>query len=587
MNRSVVIIFKYELLGTVRMFNEIEDILKLKGIKNIPAFLNPTEDCVEDRYLFNNIEKARDVYVKNIDNQGEISIVVDCDCDGYSSAAVMYMYTKLISPSIHINYYIHRGKAHGLNDHLEDILNDSSKLVIVPDAGTGDGEECKQLIEAGKSVIILDHHSVIPNGNEAIIVNNQLSEKITDKALTGVGITYKFCKVLDDYYKTDYADRFLDLVAFGLIGDSADMTNLETRYYTMKGIEMLQNKTGNDELLAFLTEKSMYSMNNRVSITGIAFYINPLINSMIRLGDYEDKIIMFEAMCNSPRRIERKVRSQGVVEMSLQEYTWRACTATNRKQKTMTDNSALALSEEIKQYKLDKYPIIVCNAGDDVESNSIGLIANKLASMYQRPCLLMRRYGNMCSGSGRGYSKCEIRDFRSWCEETGLFDKTQGHAGAFGVSIEFDKTNDLFELLSEMKPISGFTYYVSGVYKAPVLSSQLVKNVAKYDYIWGGGVDEPLFVVTDLVINKHGIKLLGQKKNAIVFNYHNIDFVKSTRASSLQDLYNKIINCGDNIEFTIVGRFCFDYKTHSVPTVMIEDMSFKKSEKKRNVFGVQ
>ncbi|MDO5399257.1 MAG: hypothetical protein Q4G33_15175, partial [bacterium] len=485
-----------------------------------------------------------------------------------------------------INYYIHKGKIHGLSEHLEDILNDSSKLVIVPDAGTGDSEECKRLIEAGKSVIILDHHSVESNGNEAIIVNNQLSEKITDKALTGVGVTYKFCKVLDDYYKTNYADRFLDLVAFGLIGDSADMTSLQTRYYTMKGIEMLQNRTGYNELLAFLTKKTIYSMNNRVSIIGIAFYINPLINSMIRLGEYNDKVIMFEAMCNSSRRIERKVRGQGVVEMSLQEYIWRACTSTNKKQKTMTDKTAMFLSEEIEQYKLDKYPIIVCNAGDDVEANSIGLIANKLASMYQRPCLLMKKYGDVCSGSGRGYNKCEIRDFRSWCEKTGLFIKTQGHPGAFGVSIAYDMTNELFELLSRMKPISEITYYVSGVYKASALSSQLVKNVAKYDYIWGGGVDEPLFIVKNLVINKHGIKLLGQKKNAIVFNYHDINFVKFTRVASLQELYSQIINCGDNIEFTVVGKFCFDYKTHSIPTVIVEDMSFRKSEKRRNVFGV-
>ena len=77
----------------------------------------------------------------------------------------------------------------------------------------------------------------------------------------------------------------------------------------------------------------MYSMNNNVTINGIAFYINPLINSMIRLGDFEDKRILFEAMCNSDRLIERKVKGKGLMLMTLQEYSYKACESTNNKQR--------------------------------------------------------------------------------------------------------------------------------------------------------------------------------------------------------------------------------------------------------------
>lgn len=34
--------FKYDVLGHVRFGNELEDILKLKGIQDISSFLNPT-----------------------------------------------------------------------------------------------------------------------------------------------------------------------------------------------------------------------------------------------------------------------------------------------------------------------------------------------------------------------------------------------------------------------------------------------------------------------------------------------------------------------------------------------------------------
>ncbi len=45
---------------------------------------------------------------------------------------------------------------------------------------------------------------------------------------------------------------------------------------------------------------------------------------------------------------------------------------------------------------------------------------------YQRPCLLMRRKGDICKGSGRGSDKCEILDFNQWCKDTGLFNKVEG-----------------------------------------------------------------------------------------------------------------------------------------------------------------
>ncbi len=41
----------------------------------------------------------------------------------------------------------------------------------------------------------------------------------------------------------------------------------------------------------------------------------------------------------------------------------------------------------------------------------------------------MRRKGQVCKGSGRGYDKCEIQDFNKWCKETGLFTLVEGHAG--------------------------------------------------------------------------------------------------------------------------------------------------------------
>lgn len=569
--------FKYEVLGQVRFGNELEDILKLKGITDINSFLNPTIKNTESELLFNNIEKARDVLVEHIEKNSVIDLVVDCDVDGTTSGANIYQYIKRIKPSIEIRYFIHKGKSHGLDEFVEEICLDDSQLVIVPDAGTGDIDECAKIVGSGKDIIILDHHSISDEGNPAIVINNQLSEKVTDKAMTGVGITYKFTKLLDKYYGVNYADDYLDLVALGMIGDRADTMNLQTRYLILEGLNQIREKTNKNKLIRTLVDAQMYSMDYKITINGIGFYVCPLINSLIRLGEFEDKRYMFEAFINSDKMLERKVRGKGIVEMTIQEYVLKACESSNRKQKKMTEESASILSEEIEKFGMDKLPILVCNARDDVDSNSTGLIANRLADQYQRPCLLMRRKGDLCKGSGRGYEKCEIRDFNQWCKDTGLFAKVDGHPGAFGCEIPFDNTNKLFQMLSTMKKIDEPTYYVYNVYDALQLHDQIIKNVAKYDYIWGNTVSEPIFLIKNIPCNKYNINLIGSKQNKIEFTYHNIKFTKQTKGSSLAKLYKEILSVGDNVKFDIVGRFSIDTRNGKCPQVIIEDMIFEKS----------
>lgn len=571
--------FKYDVLGKVRFGSELEDILKLKGIKDINSFLNPTIKNTESELLFDNIEKARDVFIKHIKNKSIIDLLVDCDVDGFTSASNIYQYTKQINPNIEIRCFIHKGKAHGLSEFVDVMCEDDSKLVIIPDASSGDSKECEKLIKSGKDVIILDHHSIDASDNPAIVVNNQLSNKVTDKAMTGVGITYKFTKLLDEYYGVKYADDYLDLVALGMIGDRADVVNLQTRYLILKGLEQIRNKINKNKLISVLVDAQMYSMNNKITINGIGFYICPLMNSMIRLGEYEDKCYMFEALCNSDKMLDRKVRGKGVVNMTIQEYVLKACQSSNRKQKKITENSAAALSEEIKQFNLNKLPILVCNAKDNVDSNSTGLIANRLADQYQRPCLLMRRKGDVCRGSGRGSDKCEILNFNQWCKDTGLFNKVEGHPNAFGCEIYFENTNKLFSLLSTMRKIDEPTYHVYNVYEANQIHDQIIKNVAKWDGIWGNTVSEPIFLIKNVPCNKYSLYLLGAKQNKIEFVYHNIKFVKQTRGSSLASLYKEIISIGDNFEFDIIGRFSIDYKSGKVAQVIVEDWMFYKSEK--------
>lgn len=522
--------------------------------------------------------------VKHLSNKTSISLLVDCDDDGYTSAALIYQYLKRLDDDVNFTIYVHENKVHGLTDVIDDMVMNKDGLVIIPDAGTGNIEECKRLYEAGKEVIILDHHNIDPKDNPAIIVNNQLSKNVTDKSMTGVGIVYKFAQVLDDYFNVKYADDYLDLVCVGMIADRADLSNLQSRYYVLKGLEQLKNKVNKNKLLQTFVEAQEYSMNYDVTINGVGFYICPLMNSMIRLGEYSDKKIMFEALCNSDRKLPRKVRGKGEIVMSIQEYTLRACQSTVRKQRKLTIEYSDELSKDIEKHDFHKLPIILYNAGEDIEKDLVGLIANRLADTYQRPCILLKNYGNVCAGSARGYEKSGIVNLNKWCKETKLFNYAEGHANAFGLAIDLDKTDELIKLVYSMPKIESLAYNVYGIYDDKTLNSTLIKLIGKYNYVWGCGITEPLFCIKNIIVNKYNIYLLGKRQNRIEFLYHDIKFIFMTKGSSLVKKYRDIVESGDNIKFDIIGKFQINMKKEA--QIMIDDFMFEKSNKKINVFGV-
>ena len=154
-------------------------------------------------------------------------------------------------------------------------MPENINLLIIPDASTNDIEQCKSLKEKGLDIIILDHH--ISNGINpyAIVVNNQMC-KYQNKALSGVGIVYKFLQALDEETWNEYADNFLDLVALGNIADVMDIREFETRRLIDKGLANIKN-----HLIKALIEKQSYSMGKTINITNIQFYIVPLINALV------------------------------------------------------------------------------------------------------------------------------------------------------------------------------------------------------------------------------------------------------------------------------------------------------------------
>ena len=225
------------------------NLLRARGVNDVNQYLTPDESCLNSPFFLNNIKNGF-LLLESILNleDSKILLVVDCDVDGFTSSAIMWNYIKAIAPTQYIDFILHEHKAHGLQDHIDNIINSPIHydLIILPDSSSNDYEYHEKLKEIGTKCLILDHHEIDDNqliSDNAVIINNQLSINYPNKDLTGAGVTWQFCRAHEGLRITSskYAEDLIDLAALGICGDMGSILNLENRYIMLKGFNHVKN----------------------------------------------------------------------------------------------------------------------------------------------------------------------------------------------------------------------------------------------------------------------------------------------------------------------------------------------------------
>ena len=501
-----------------------EFVLSNRNIEDPDKYLSLTKDDVHHYSLLENIEKAKSLILKTIKDSGKIGIICDSDVDGMASASMLYQYLARNYDQSKLSYFIHTKKQHGISDVLSQILKSKIDLLIVPDAGTNDTKECKILQEKNIQVIVLDHHQAEEENPYAIVVNNQLGN-YPNKYLSGAGVTKKFLESLDDELWDDSSD-FDDLVAISIIADSMSILEYENRYLVTKGLKNIRNK-----FIQAIIEKQSYSIGNvdNINVNIIAFYISPLINALIRSGSLEEKELMFKAFINDPTTFPYKKRNGEEIQETMQEMVARLATNLKAKQNREIDKSLDYLRGLIDKNKWNENKILFVDA-DGVDYSFTGLTAMKLASEYQKPCLLIRKNrDNVFAGSARNYGN-QIENLKDYLLETGYFEYAQGHPSSFGLGIKIENIKPALEKLNEqLKDINfgEFIHYIDFEISIENLSVEIIKDMNElYDY-YGNGIEESLVLVKNIPVNTTNIELMGKTEDTWKFLYNNeIQFIK-------------------------------------------------------------
>ena len=512
---------KYKLIAKPnKNYSPMQQILVNRGIdvKDIEHYLKTSDADILNPDLLDNMIEGVKRLISAIKNQEKIFLIVDCDADGFTASAALVNYIYKVFPSAMdlLSIQLHEGKEHGIEEKwLEEIVANEYKLVICPDASSNDYEQHKFLKDNGIDVLVLDHHDAEEVSENAIIINNQLSD-YPNKTLSGVGIVYKFCSKIDELMKIKEADTILDLVSLGMIADMMDMRNFETKHLIQKGLTRIENP-----FFKALVERQAYSIGETVTPIGVAFYIAPLINATIRVGTQNEKEVMFKAMLNhcaydmipSTKRGE-KGKTEAIVTQAV-----RNATNVRNRQKKARDNGFEYVEQIIAANNLDKNKIIVVQVSEDLDKNLTGLIANQLMAKYQKPVLLVRETDEgLLQGSARGYDKSELKDLKSFLLESGFMEYAEGHAAAMGVGIYKDKVNALVDYSNTVLANYDFSacYDVDYEYMSNDFKAQDIIDIGSMKSLWGKGVDEAMVVIKGIKITSNNIILMSANKNPTI-----------------------------------------------------------------------
>lgn len=563
-------------------YSALEQILTNRGVpyNEINAYLNTTDDDVNSFFCFgeDKLKSAAAALIKCINADAEAEVIVDSDCDGFTSSALLINYLYDLFPAWvnnKLTWFMHTGKQHGLSDFIP---RENTKLIIIPDAGSNDYEYHKKYSDKGIDIIILDHHEAEKVSEDAIVINNQLSS-YPNKEMSGVGVTWQFCNYLDFLLNKTYATKYLDLVALGMDADMMSLLSIETKHLINKGLSQIKNP-----FFEVMVEKAAFKMKEPTPI-GVAFYVAPFVNAAVRSGTQEEKEIIFQSMLNfrACTKVPSTKRGHKPGEMEA-IYVQAARTATNVKNRqTRAQDAGLEfLENQIEaQNLLDNKVLLFKLSVGDIDRNIAGLVANKFMAKYQRPCCILTRVeetqdNNIIvsyQGSARGCDKTGIDNFKEICEATNCIMYAEGHQGAFGLGILEENIDEFIKRTNELLADASdeVIYYVDYIYDNVHVDPQHIQDVCRHAELWGKDVDEPFIAVKNLKITKDMIALMSpDKKPTLKITLPNK--VAIIKFNSSSEEYESLYSEQGYISIDLVGRYAVnEFCGNRYPQILIED----------------
>ena len=450
----------------------------------------------------NELLKFADYYKKNDDLR--VAILVDTDVDGYMSSAIMYKTLKKINPNNEITPVLPNIKLHGIKANEKLFDNTEYDWIICPDSSSNDLVTIKKLQSKGSNVMVIDHH-ILENEElitesypEYMIVSNQYQGREENSELTGSGMAAYVAKLWEKTQSIPYPD----LAAVGQISDMSNLNEASIINIVSYGMDNIQNGM----------LKSFFEGDpEKMTIKHVQFSLIPRINAVARIGNHEERKLIFNALVGIGDEEIVNKRRKGAdgkmhnVEIKMNVYE-RATDMLN-KVKSRQDRLVKKALKEIEMLSSNDCHYNIAILPEKYDKGIAGLVANKMLGNTKKPSLVLKRSGDVLKGSGRFPGNI---DGMSLLKHLDGVEFAAGHEQAFGLAIYADKIEDVkskIEYYSASVP--DYKYNVDAGYVNEIPTVDDISEAYKLSNLFRGARDEIKIAVIGLKVPKKNIKLVN------------------------------------------------------------------------------
>ena len=368
---------------------------------------------LSDPFLMTDMQKAVEVITAAVENGEQIIVYGDYDCDGVTSAVMLYSYLEQIGAEV--GFYIpERSDGFGMNiPALKRLVENGAQLIITVDNGVSANNEAKFLSEKGVKLVITDHHR--PNGElpicEACVNPNRTDDISPFKDLCGAGVTLKLLIALEN--DADFIiENYADLAAVGTIGDVMPLCG-ENRFIVRKGMESIANEQ-NIGLNALVRKSGIKC--RQITAEDLAFKICPRINCAGRIASAQKAARLL--LSDDPE-------SADMMAEELNEL--------NSRRKTLSDDIYEQIEKQIIEDPAILTERVIVLKGNNWHIGMIGLVCSKTAEKYGKPTVVISVVNGTARGSCRSVGNFSIHKMLASCAD--VLTNFGGHPMAGGFSL--------------------------------------------------------------------------------------------------------------------------------------------------------
>jgi single-stranded-DNA-specific exonuclease len=482
------------------------------------------------------LEDASTLIVQAIEQDLNVCIVADYDCDGASACALGVRGLRLLGAK-HVSYLVPDRvvDGYGLTPEISTRVHAmGADLLITVDNGIASVEGVRVAKELGMQVLITDHHlpaSELPSA-DAIVNPNQPNCSFKSKNLSGVGVMFyvllgtrakmramgKFTDQHASPLKPSLAqpklDSLLPLVALGSVADVVRL-DANNRCLVDQGLKRIQSRQMPIGMQCLFEVAGKDP--EKASTQDLGFSIGPRINAAGRLSDMTIGIECllsdhYEKALELAKELHQINMDRRSVEASMLEEAW---SIASRKSLTR-----------------DKHSCAICVHDDQFHEGVVGIVASRIKELYHCPTFVFApsrqdaSHGQraLLKGSGRSVAGFHLKDALDLISKRypELLVKFGGHAMAAGCTIYADDFHTFESALSQVahewqgEHAGQKELLCDGSLEPEHLSLECAQLLQ--EQVWGQGFESPLFLDTAQILKQ---RIVGEKHLALRVRVHN------------------------------------------------------------------